>query len=64
LHLIAGIKALSLNQTGGQTESHRRIIGPFSWPKSKGATPNHLLKGGKGAGLAELERGAKGIANG
>jgi hypothetical protein len=61
LHLIAGIEATTLDETSGQAERHRGVVGPLTWQQAKGAATNHIGQWRKRSTLPKFYRSSDGI---
>ena len=53
-HLIARIKPVLLDKAGGQAQSHRGVVGPFTCSKAEGTSAHHVNQWLEGTSLKEL----------
>jgi len=62
-HDIARIEPAIVDQAGGQSEGHGRVVGPLSRLEAEGATTNHVMQRGVCVARPELERCADRVAH-
>src|SRR5205085_1758349 len=62
-HLVVGIEAAAVDETFGQAQRHRRVVGPLTRREPERTTADHVVDWRSTALRGELERRAESIAN-